>query len=234
MNGNRDDAAAYAFAVNAALETSPASLEFVFCPPFTLLAAARSGLPANARLVIGAQDCHSEAAGAFTGAVSAQLLKDAGCSYVIVGHSECRQRGDDEAAVAAKANAAQAAGLTPILCVGESQPEYAAGQTAAVLSRQLAHVASRPRQPAAPLLIAYEPVWAIGSGKTPKMAEISAAHAHIKTVLGSAVPVLYGGSVKSTNLGEILALEGVDGALVGGASLAKESMLALLSLAVKK
>ncbi len=221
-------AAAYAFAINAALEMAPASVSVVFCPPCPFLAAAKAGLPQNARLELGSQNCHAAKEGAYTGETSAPMLKESGAAYVILGHSERRAMGESDADVAAKASAAHDAGITPILCIGESAAEYGKGHTEKVIDTQLAAL---KKLPAGSFVIAYEPVWAIGSGKTPESGEIIAAHARIKSALGSATPVLYGGSVKLANLGEILGLAGVDGALIGGASLSIDDMKAMIKMA---
>lgn len=229
MNGDAARARAWAFAVNASLAAHDTQVEVVFCPPVTLLAAARGALPANAGLRLGAQNCHAEAKGAFTGEISAAMLKEAGCSHVIIGHSERRAMGESDADVLAKAQAALASGLTPIICVGESRAEYDKKQTNTTLDIQLKGLKKLPSDA---YLIAYEPVWAIGTSKTPEMAEISAAHGHIKSVLGSTTPVLYGGSVSGSNIGQILGIAQVSGVLIGGASLEIESMQAMLEAAV--
>lgn len=226
MHGTRAGTTDFALTVNAALASAPESLTVAFCPPFTYIDAAAMALPANARLRIGGQNCARDAQGAFTGGISAPMLKDCGASFVILGHSERRLfmfETDDQ--VEAKAEAAMKAGLMPILCVGETLQEYEAGQTAQVLAKQCAGFKSL--QPGT-YLIAYEPVWAIGSGKTPTLAEIEAAHAQVKSVLGSTTSVLYGGSVKPTNIREILQGIGVCGALIGGASLDADSMCAII------
>lgn len=226
MHGTRARATDFATQVNAALTQAPESLTVTFCPPFTYIEAASNALPANARLKIGGQNCAKDAQGAFTSGISAPMLKDCGASYVILGHSERRLfmfETDDQ--VEAKAETAIAAGLTPILCVGETCEEYEAGKTSEVLARQCA--AFKNLKPGS-YLVAYEPVWAIGSGKTPTLAEIEAAHAQVKYVLGSTTAVLYGGSVKPTNIRQILEGIGVSGALIGGASLEPEGMRALI------
>lgn len=225
MNGDAARVRAYAFAVNAALADLPASVACVFCPPMPYMSAARDALPQNARLAIGAQNCHEAAKGAFTGEVSASMLADAGAAFVILGHSERRAAGETDAEVLAKAQAALAAGLTPVICVGESRADYDTKRTNAVLDGQLASLKALAQ---GSYLIAYEPIWAIGSSLTPQMAEISAAHRHIKTVLGSSASVLYGGSVNAGNVAQILALPEVAGALVGGASLEIESTVGML------
>jgi triosephosphate isomerase (TIM) len=225
MNGTREMVSAYVHGINAALEKAPQDLIGVYCPPMPYLAhtVAMAG-----RLKVGAQNCHAEKTGAFTGEVSADMLAELGCAYVIVGHSERRATGETCAGVLAKAAAAIAAGITPIICVGESQTEYDAQQTSAVLSKQLAVFT---KLAIGSYLIAYEPVWAIGSGKTPSAEEIMQAHAVCKTVLGSATSVLYGGSVNAGNAHEILNLSGVSGALIGSASLTISGMTDIINAA---
>ncbi|MEM9168345.1 MAG: triose-phosphate isomerase [Pseudomonadota bacterium] len=195
---------------------APAGRAVVICPPATLLAALSAHL-AGAPVETGGQDCHVSASGAHTGDVSAEMLKDAGGSYVIVGHSERRaDHGETDALVRAKAEAARRAGLTPIVCVGETKDQREAGDAETVVRGQLA--GSLP-EGAGPLVVAYEPVWAIGTGLTPTTDDIAAMHATIRGVVGAGVLILYGGSVKPANASEILAGDNVDGALVGGASL---------------
>ena len=227
MNGDAASVRAWAYAVNAALAGLDTPVRGVFCPPTAYLAAAAAALPLNAQLQLGAQNCHSEKSGAFTGETSAYMLKDMECGYVIVGHSERRAAGETDEQVLAKAKAAITAGLIPIICVGESRAQYEQKQTNQALDGQLALL---KQLPAASYLIAYEPIWAIGSSKTPEMLEIAAAHSHIKTVLGSATSVLYGGSVNAGNAGEILRLPEVAGALIGGASLSIKTMCAMIAL----
>jgi len=196
--------------------------EVLICPPATLIARAAAAVQASA-LQIGGQDCHVASLGAHTGDISAAMLKDAGATYVIVGHSERRaDHGETDALVRAKAEAALAAGLTPIICIGETEAERDAGATLAVVARQLA--GSLPDTAA--LVVAYEPVWAIGTGRTPSLAEVAEVHGHLRTRLterfgpvASGIRLLYGGSVKPSNAAEIFAVPDVDGALVGGASL---------------
>ncbi len=171
------------------------------------------------RIKLGAQDCSPEAAGAHTGDISAGMLKDIGCSYVIVGHSERRmQHGETNETERRTAAAAVAAGLTPIVCVGESQAERESGRHLEAIAKQVAESIPGAR---GGYLIAYEPVWAIGSGKTPSCAQIGEVHKHIAKCLGTAInpPIVYGGSVKAGNARDILHTEGVGGVLVGGASL---------------
>ena len=209
--------------------------EMVLCPPATLLAqmtwAAR-----GSKLALGGQDCHAEAGGAHTGDISAAMLKDAGASHVIIGHSERRaDHGETDALVKAKAEAALAAGLVAIVCVGETLAERDGGTTLAVVGRQIA--GSMPAGAAASnLVIAYEPVWAIGTGRTPTIAQIAEVHAFIRAQLtagmgaeAAGVRVLYGGSVKPSNAGEIFAVPDVDGALVGGASLKASDFSAIVT-----
>lgn len=228
MNGDVQRVRAFAFAMNQLLARQDTASDIVFCPPALYLADAKQMLPLNAQLALGAQNCHAAVKGAFTGEISATMLMEIGCRYVILGHSERRAMGETDVMVMEKAEAAIAAGLKPILCVGESRAEYEAGNTVEVLSRQLGALHSLK---AGSFVIAYEPIWAIGTGLTPKIAEISAAHAAIKSVLGSGTDVLYGGSVNAGNLREILALPEVAGALIGGASLEIESMIAMLAIA---
>ncbi|MEN9409219.1 MAG: hypothetical protein RL216_1193 [Pseudomonadota bacterium] len=199
--------------------------EMLLCPPAPLisrLAEVAKGTP----LMVGGQDCHPKPSGAHTGDVAAAMLADAGASHVILGHSERRaDHGETDALVKAKAEAAVAAGLIAIVCVGETEAERDAGQTLDVVGRQL--LGSVPDGvTAAQLVIAYEPVWAIGTGRTPSIAEITEVHAFLRARLvarmgpdGDGVRLLYGGSVKPSNAAEIFAVPNVDGALVGGASL---------------
>ncbi len=228
MNGDAARVRAYVAAISPKL--APAKgLSVVFCPPMPLIDLAVQAAGQGA-LAIGAQNCHAQPQGAFTGETSAQMLASLGARYVIIGHSERRAMGETDAQVLTKAQAALKAGLTPILCIGEARAAYEQGETNQVLDAQLAPLKALA---GAEYLIAYEPVWAIGSSQTPKMAEISAAHSHIKTVLGSRAAVLYGGSVNVANLAEILALPEVSGALIGGASLEHESMSAMIDLAAR-
>lgn len=228
MHGNPVRVHDYAYAVNAALSAVPATLEVVFCPPALYSATAMAALPHNRRLQLGAQNCHAFAEGAHTGEISAPMLAEMGIAYVIVGHSERRARGENDGDVAAKAAAAIDAGLMPVICVGEQAADYESKRTEAVLKEQLAVL---KQLPSTRYLIAYEPVWAIGTGKTPSSAEIIAAHRAIKSVLGSETAVLYGGSVNAGNAKEILGLAEVSGALIGGASLEVASMKTLIATA---
>jgi triosephosphate isomerase len=205
----------------------------LICPPATLIAQAAKEAEGGP-IAIGGQDCHAQASGAFTGDVSAEMLRDAGATWVILGHSERRQyHGETDAVVADKARAAKRAGLTAILCVGESEKERVAGLALDVVSAQVKSCVP-PEFTASDFAIAYEPVWAIGTGRTPKAPEIAEMHAKIRTLLetrfsgdSSAIRILYGGSVKPENAAEILSIPDVDGALIGGASLKAGDLLAI-------
>ncbi len=237
MNGLRADGIALAAAVaQGAKQAAWTDREVLICPPTTLLAAVADGIRGSGVLV-GGQNCHAGASGAHTGDISAEMLRDAGASHVIVGHSERRTDcGETDAVVRAKAEAAWRAGLMPIVCIGETLAEREAGRALAVLEAQLQGSVPAGAS-AARLVIAYEPVWAIGTGKTPTVAEVAAAHAHIRRVLGGlvsdagSVRLLYGGSVKASNAGELLGAGDVDGALVGGASLKADEFLAIAKAA---
>ncbi len=214
----------------AAVATAvPEAAELAICPPFTLIErAARAA--AGSRLAIGGQDVHAAPHGAHTGDISAAMLADAGATLVIVGHSERRADcGETDATVLAKARAAVAAGLTAIVCVGETEAQRDAGQAAAVVAAQLA--GSLPADRAHRIVVAYEPVWAIGTGRTPTLDDVAAMHAMIRAAVGPAVRILYGGSVKPDNAAALLGLPNVDGALVGGASLTAASLLAIAAAA---
>ncbi|MFZ0397563.1 MAG: triose-phosphate isomerase [Methyloceanibacter sp.] len=211
------------------------ALDLMVCPPATLVAtfaAAARGSP----VAIGGQDCHAEASGAFTGDISAEMLKDAGASAVIVGHSERRtDHGETDAVVSQKAAAAHRAGLAAIICIGETGRERQDGATLDVVGRQL-DGSLPPAATAANTIIAYEPVWAIGTGWTPTPEDVAAVHAFIRGRLGdelggegSAMRILYGGSVKPNNARELLTVPNVNGALVGGASLKATDFYAILS-----
>jgi triosephosphate isomerase len=237
MNGLKADAMALAKGVADGVKQGAwTDREVLVCPPATLVSAIAEATRGTG-LLVGGQDCHAKASGAHTGDVSAEMLRDAGASHVIVGHSERRTDcGETDAIVRAKAEAAWRAGLLPIVCIGETLGEREAGKTLTVLETQLR--GSVPAgAAAATLVVAYEPVWAIGTGKTPTTAEVAAAHAHIRTVLGglvadaAGVRLLYGGSVKGSNAAELLAAGDVDGALVGGASLKADEFLSIAKAA---
>jgi triosephosphate isomerase len=195
-------------------------VDVAVCPPFTSLAVAVQIL-AGTEIAVAAQNVHWEREGAFTGEVSAPMLRELGVYGAIVGHSERRQYfGETDETVAKRAKAALEAGLSVIACVGETETEREAGETEDVLRRQVSVLEGEDN-----LVVAYEPVWAIGTGKTATPEQAQEAHAFIKSLLN--VPVLYGGSVKPENAGELMELPDVDGALVGGASLDVESFAAI-------
>ncbi len=225
MNGLRADGMALAQAV-AERAREPHACDLLVCPPATLVAAVGAAL-AGSGVALGGQDCHAAAAGAFTGSISAEMLKDAGCSHVILGHSERRHGlGESDADVRAKTEAAWRAGLVAIVCVGETRAEREAGRAVSVVAGQLA--GSLPEGAGAErLVVAYEPVWAIGTGLTPTLADITEIHAAISSRIPAGTRILYGGSVNPKNAAEILALAEVDGALVGGASLKAEDFWAI-------
>ena len=228
MNGLTAEAAALAGAIGAA--AAGQGCDLLVCPPATQLGAVAAIL-AGSSVAVGGQDCHQAAAGAHTGDVSAPMLADLGASHVILGHSERRAlHGETSALVRAKVLAAVAAGLVPVVCVGESEAERAGGAAEQVVAEQLAD--SLPEGFAG--VVAYEPVWAIGSGRTPSLAEVAAMHGSIRARLerispafGAGVRILYGGSVKPANAAELLHLPDVGGALVGGASLVAADFLAI-------
>lgn len=210
--------------------------QILICPPATLLS--RAVQSAQGRIALGGQDCHPEASGAFTGDLSAEMLKDAGAEAVIVGHSERRRcHGETDALIHAKVKAAWRAGLLAILCVGETEAERDSSEAHAVIARQIA-LGLPPEATAENTAIAYEPVWAIGTGRTPTAADITQVHAHIRNelgaVLGPRTRILYGGSVNPRNAESILRLSGIDGALVGGASLKAQDFQAIILAARKQ
>ncbi len=235
MNMLRAGGEALAAALTSGIKPG-ASADLLVCPPATLLAPV-SAVLADSSVALGAQDCHMNEAGAHTGDISAAMIKDLGAAYVIVGHSERRaDHAESDVIVRAKAAAVLAAGLTPIICVGETEAERDAGEAETIVGKQIR--GSVPEAAAEDtIVIAYEPVWAIGTGRTPTVDDIAAMHAHMRqvggNVLGGAdkLRLLYGGSVKPGNAVEILALEDVDGALVGGASLKAEDFLAIAAAA---
>jgi triosephosphate isomerase len=219
------------------LARRPATARVGVCPPATLVFEA-AGILRGTPVELGAQDCRAEPRGAFTGDLSAEMLADAGATLVILGHSERREgHGETDAIVAAKVQGALRAGLEPIVCVGETQDQRRAGHVVAVVTGQVR--ASLPHDLAnRPFSVAYEPIWAIGSGETPTADEIAEVHDAIRRALaerfgdhGAKVPVLYGGSVKPANAAEVLRTPGVGGALVGGASLAAREFLQIIAAA---
>lgn len=212
--------------VTALTAAHPApACEMLLCPPATLIGA-MAGAARGTALLVGGQDCHPQPSGAHTGDIAAAMLRDAGATHVILGHSERRtDHGETDALVKAKAEAAIAAGLIAIVCIGETEAQRDAGRTLDVIGTQLD--GSLPAgATAASVVIAYEPVWAIGTGRTPTLAEIAEVHGFLRSRLtgltgaeAAGTRLLYGGSVKPSNAAEIFAVPDVDGALVGGASL---------------
>ncbi len=208
-------------------------VDVLICPPATLIPAAAAAVESSA-MTIGAQDCHQAASGAHTGDVSAGMLHDAGATHIIVGHSERRtDHGESDALVRAKAKAVHGEGLVAIVCIGETEAERKAQKTLDVLGAQLAGSLSDDVT-AHNTVIAYEPVWAIGTGLTPTAEDVRQTHGFLREALkdrfeenGSAMRILYGGSVKPANAGELMAVDNVDGALVGGASLKAADFLAI-------
>ena len=235
MNGLSSAGVALAGEVAALLKShaSP-SFDVLVCPPFTLVSKIADAVQGSG-VALGAQDCHTAASGANTGDISAPMLADLGCSYVIVGHSERRaDHGEPDTLINSKAAAAHKAGLIAIICIGETEAERDAGKTLDVVKSQLA--GSVPDQAtAANTVIAYEPVWAIGTGRTPSSDEVQEVHALIRAELAQSIGqgeagqcrLLYGGSMKPENAPELLALADVDGGLIGGASLKAEDFWAI-------
>jgi triosephosphate isomerase (TIM) len=217
------------------LAGSQAACDVMICPPATLIAPMARAV-ASSRIRLGGQDCHSQPKGAHTGDISAEMLHDAGCSAVIVGHSERRaDHGESDATVRAKAAAAHRAGLTAIICIGETLEEREAGRTLDIVAGQLD--GSLPDTVAPEnTVVAYEPVWAIGTGRTPTREQVAEVHRAIRAALrdrlgegpGEGVAILYGGSVKPDNAGELMAVADVDGALVGGASLKADDFMGII------
>ncbi|HTO78280.1 MAG TPA: triose-phosphate isomerase [Methylocystis sp.] len=210
--------------------------DLLICPPATLLAAAAARLEGT-DIALGGQDCHAEASGAHTGDLSAAMLADAGARFVIVGHSERRaDHAESDALVLAKARAALAAGLTPIVCVGETRAEREAGKAQSVVAAQIAGSVPPEASPER-LVVAYEPVWAIGTGLTPTPQDVAQMHGFARRRIdalaagkGAATRILYGGSVKPENARELLHVNDVDGALVGGASLKARDFLSIAAV----
>lgn len=224
----------------APLRPADAGVEVALCTPFPFLHAVAQAV-AGSEVTVGAQDVSPHAEGAYTGETSAAMLASVGCAYAIVGHSERRQyHGETDALVADKAAAALAHGLTPIVCVGETLDERRADRVEEVVGQQLDAVARRLGDDLARTVIAYEPVWAIGTGETATPEQAQAVHAFLRSRLAEAVgseaaasiPILYGGSMKPGNAAELLAQADVDGGLVGGASLDAASFAALVAAAV--
>ena len=211
--------------------SAPDDRDVLICPPATLVAAFAAKYSDEA-IQIGGQDCHPMASGAHTGDVSAEMLADAGAAFVIVGHSERRaDHGESDAVVKTKAEAAFRAGLTPIICVGETREEREAGKALDIVGAQLA--GSLP-ETGETFVVAYEPVWAIGTGLTPTNDDIAEMHDFIRSKTPEGTRLLYGGSVKPGNAREILAISNVDGALVGGASLKADDFHAIVVAAPRE
>jgi len=231
MHGSRARNAALLDAILAQLGGA-AGAQSAVCAPYPYLAQLAERL-AGTPLAWGAQNVSEHAQGAYTGEVSAAMLAELGCRYVIVGHSERRQLyGETDATVAAKFAAASSAGLTPILCVGETLAEREAGTTEAIVARQLDAVVSRTgRRSLEAAVIAYEPVWAIGTGRTATPEQAQAVHAFVRRRAGPAARLLYGGSVKAANARAIFAMPDVDGGLIGGASLQADEFVAIVRAA---
>jgi len=211
-----------------------AKADLLVCPPATLIASFAEQARGSKTLAVGAQDCHPKASGAHTGDLSAEMLADAGASAIIVGHSERRaDHGESDALVRQKAEAAWRAGLTAIVCIGETREQRDAGQTLGICGGQLGR--SLPNAAtSANLVVAYEPVWAIGTGLTPTVGDVEQIHQFIRELLvtrfkgeGARMRILYGGSVKPSNAAELMAVANVNGALVGGASLKAADFLAI-------
>ena len=233
MNGTRDSLDQIKSIAEGVKGPMASKVEALLCPPATLLYVA-TALCTDSPLAIGAQDCHEKESGAHTGDISAAMIADCFGTYVIVGHSERRtDHAETDATVRAKAQAAHAADLTAIVCIGETAAERQSGQTLDVLKRQLA--GSVPDGSTAEnTVIAYEPVWAIGTGLTPTVEDVTEAHAFMRGELvsrfgaaGRTMRILYGGSVKPSNAVELMGVANVDGALVGGASLKAQDFLAI-------
>ena len=234
MNGSRASNAAL---LEALKHAGALPSEACVCAPALYLEQAAAALRGSS-IAWGAQDCSAHRGGAYTGEVSAPMLAEFGCSHVIVGHSERRAlHGESDALVAAKAEQALAAKLVPIVCVGETLDEREAGQTAEVVERQLRAVVELLGTAAASIVVAYEPVWAIGTGKTASPEEAQAVHAHLRSVLhaatqrASSLRILYGGSVKADNAAELFAQPDIDGGLIGGASLKAADFIAICQAA---
>lgn len=227
MNGLRASLDEVAALVKKLGGAPPASCDVLICPPGTILRELAETYAAQG-IAVGGEDCHTEASGAHTGDISAEMLADAGATYVIVGHSERRtDHGETDQLVKAKSLAAHRAGLIPIICVGETEAERKAGQEQEIVNAQL----SGSLPPEGPYIVAYEPVWAIGTGLTPTIEDITKMHDFIRSKIGDAPHILYGGSVKPANAKEIFAIPNVNGGLVGGASLKADDFFGIIDAA---
>lgn len=224
MNGLATNMAEFEALETLLAEKAAANCDVLICPPFTLVAAMAAS--AKGSVAVGAQDCHFNVSGAHTGDISAEMLKDAGTSYIIVGHSERRaDHGESSSLVKAKAETVHAVGLTAIVCVGETEAERDAGDATQVVLSQLAESLAEGTNPEN-TIVAYEPVWAIGTGRTPTVQDVADMHTAVRGALvgrfgivGNKFKILYGGSVKPSNAVELMGADNVNGALVGGASL---------------
>jgi triosephosphate isomerase len=231
MHGNLADNAKLLAGLRAGAGSIASGTQLAVCVPFPYLAQAGEALKGSA-VAWGAQDISAQAQGAFTGEVSGAMLKDFSCRYALVGHSERRSlHGESDQLVADKAKAALASGLTPVVCVGESLAERDANQVMAVIQRQLAPVLALGAEAVNKMVVAYEPVWAIGTGRTATPEQAQEVHAAIRAALqaigAGQVQILYGGSVKAANAASLFVMSDIDGALVGGASLVAEDFLAI-------
>ena len=235
MNGLRADGVALALDLCARAGDAPPACDILLCPPATLLHEIGTVIEESGAIDLGAQDCHALEKGAHTGDISPMMLKEQGCTYVIVGHSERRaDHGESDETVRAKAAAVLSADMAVIICIGETEAERDAGRAVQVVSRQLS--GSLPDGASSEnTIIAYEPVWAIGTGRTPTVAQVAEIHAAIRAKLGEKLAasndlrILYGGSVKPENATELMAVDNVDGALVGGASLKVADFWAIIT-----
>lgn len=233
MNGLTTDAKERINKLHNLIQGSKPKADILVCPPFTLLGALNEFCK-NTNILLGAQDCHFNESGAHTGDVSPTMLQDLGCKYVILGHSERRvDHNESSALIQKKVTTALSNKLIPIICIGESKEEKDKGITISILQKQLTE--SLPKN-AEDFVIAYEPIWAIGTSITPTVEEIENTHLeirkHLSTLIGnkaSTIQILYGGSLKPTNAKEILALNNVDGGLIGGASLIAEDFFAIIA-----
>jgi triosephosphate isomerase len=233
MNGLKSSSTEFEAMVAGASEVA-ARADLLVCPPATLIAAFADKARGSGTLKVGAQDCHPKASGAHTGDISAEMLADAGASAIIVGHSERRaDHGESDVLVRQKAEAVWRAGLTAIVCIGETQHHRDAGQTLDICRGQL-NLSLPDAAKSGNLVVAYEPVWAIGTGLTPTVGDVEQIHGFIRELLvarfraeGTGIRILYGGSVKPSNAAELMAVANVNGALVGGASLKASDFLAI-------
>ncbi len=231
MNGTLDGAAALARAVCDGGADMAADVDILLCPPFVHLPAVVDAVRGCGAVMVGAQDCSAHGSGAYTGEVSAAMLAETGCGAVILGHSERRQyHAETSALVAAKAAQAHACGLLAVICVGETETERERGEHESIVAAQLAG-SLPPSATAGNTVIAYEPVWAIGTGKTATPDDVAAMHCFIRGQVGAGMRILYGGSVKADNAAALLHTPDVNGALVGGASLKAEDFLSIIASA---